>query len=107
VISILGLVECAPSNGVCCVRRFVVDTKFPPSGCHFGSFQIFSQCFGFHVGVEEEVETQLGDFGCLSSCYHPRFGVLLAPQDQVCRCLWWCAAAAASSVFDVVGGVAE
>jgi len=25
---ILGLVECAPSNGVCCVRWFVVDTKF-------------------------------------------------------------------------------
>ena len=62
---ILGLVECAPSNGVCCVRRFVVDTKFSPSGCHFGSLQIFGQCFGSHVGVEEEVETQLGDFGCL------------------------------------------
>jgi len=56
----LGLVECAPSNGVCCVRWFVVDTKFPPSDCHFGSFQIFGQCFGSHVGVEEEVETQLG-----------------------------------------------
>jgi len=52
---ILGLVECAPPNGVCCVRWFVVDTKFPPSGCHFGSFQIFGQCFGSHVGVEEGV----------------------------------------------------
>jgi len=30
----------------------------------------------------------------------------LAPQDEVCRCLWWCTAAAiaASSVFDVAGG---
>jgi len=100
---ILWLVECAPSNRVCCVRWFVVDTKFPPSVCQFGSFQIFGQCFGSHVGVEEEVETQLGDFGCLSSHHHSRFGVL-TPQDEVCRCLRWCAAAAASSVFDVAGG---
>ena len=62
------------------------------------------RCFGSHVGVAEEVETQLGDFGRLPSHHHPRFGVLLAPQDEVCRCLWWCAAAAASSVFDVAGG---
>jgi len=46
VVLILSLVECAPSSGVCCVRMFVVHTKFPPSGCHFGSFQIFGQCFG-------------------------------------------------------------
>jgi len=25
-------------------------------------------------------------------------------QDEVCRCLWWSAAAAASSVFGIVGG---
>jgi len=44
----------------------------------------------------------------VAAYHHPRFGVLLAPQDEVCRCLWWCAAATASSVFDVAGGdVAE
>jgi len=96
---ILELFECAPSSGVCCVHWFVVDTKFPPSGCHFGSSQIFGPCFGCNVGVEEEIEVQLGDFGCLSSHHHPRFGVLLAPQDEVCRL---CAAAAAS--FGVAGG---
>jgi len=47
-----------------------------PSFHHFGSFQIFGQRFGSHVGVEEKVVTQLGDFGCLPSHHHPRFGVL-------------------------------
>jgi len=46
VMFILGLVECAPSSGVCYVCWFVVDIKFPPPGCHFGSFQTFGQCFG-------------------------------------------------------------
>ena len=41
------------------------------------SSQIFGLCFGSYI-VEEEVETQLGDFGCLPSHHHPRFGVLLA-----------------------------
>ena len=81
-----------------------IPCKFPPSGCHFGSSQIFGQRFGSHVGVEEKVGTQFGDFGCLPSHRHPRFGVFLAPQDEVCRCLWWCAAAAASSFFGVAGG---
>ena len=75
MVLILGLVECAQSMAFV---AFVVDTKFPPSGCHVGSSQIFGQCFGFHVGVEEEVETQL-DFGCLPLHQNPRFGVLLAP----------------------------
>jgi len=73
VMSILWLVEGAPSSDRW-VRWFVVNTNFPPSGCHFRSSQIFGQCFGCHVGVVEEVETQLGDFGCLPSHHHPRSG---------------------------------
>ena len=53
----------AVARGACWVRWFVVDTKSPPSGCHLGSSQIFGQCFGSHVGVEQEVDTQLGSLG--------------------------------------------
>jgi len=53
-----------------------------PSACHFGSSQIFGQCFGSLVGVEEDVETQLGDFGCPFACTI-RALACFWPQDEV------------------------
>jgi len=48
-----GLVECASSSDACWVHWFVVNTMFPPSGCHFSSSHIWP--------VFRLVETQLGD----------------------------------------------